>query len=366
MSCKKVLFLVNHDVVIYNFRLELVERLLFEKFEVFVSSPYGERIDDLLKLGCHWLEIKMDRHGRNPLQEIKLICEYDRVIKKVKPDYILGYTVKPNIYGAMVAAKYDIPFIANITGLGAAIENGGLLQKITLIMYKLGLRKAKKVFFQNSNNREFMLKHRIINIENELLPGSGVNLMRNSYINFPNVDKIVRFVCVSRIQRDKGLNEYLDMAETIKADLPNTEFHIVGWYDEADLRERVERLSDKGIIIFQGRKKQEEVHEIVGKCNCLIHASYHEGMANVLLEAAATGRPVIATDIPGCRETFEDGLTGFACRVRDSQSLIEAVRKFLALSISDQEEMGRRGREKIEKEFDRNIIVQAYMEEINR
>ena len=158
---KKILFLVNHDVVIYNFRLELVEKLLSEGYEVHISSPYGERIDDLKELGAIHHDIIMDCLGMNPISELKLLEKYKKLIEELKPDYVFGYTIKPNIYGAIAAEKYSVPFIANITGLGTAVENPGLTQKIMNILYKRTFRNDKKVFFQNTKNQEFFIKHKI-------------------------------------------------------------------------------------------------------------------------------------------------------------------------------------------------------------
>ena len=189
---KKVLFLVNHDVVIYNFRLELVERLLSDGYEVHISSPYGERIEDLKRLGAIFHETNMDRHGMNPINELKLLQNYKKLLKKIKPDIVLGYTIKPNIYGAMAAESVNIPFVANITGLGTAVENPGLSQKISIILYKIAFRKVQKVFFQNTENQQFFIDHKIALGKHGLLPGSGVNLRRFTVKEFPcsNVIKL--------------------------------------------------------------------------------------------------------------------------------------------------------------------------------
>ena len=185
----------------------------------------------------------------------------------------------------------------------------------------------------------------------------------HSYEDFPEDDGITRFVIVSRVRVDKGYGEFLDAAEAIKAKYPYTEFHAVGWYEEK-MDNRVEILNENGTIIFHGEKTQEEVHKIIKSCQCLIHPSYHEGMANVILEAA--GRPVIASNIPGCREAFDEGVTGFGCEVKSSESLIAAIERFLDVPYEKRIEMGKRGREKMEKEFDRKFVAQIYIKEIER
>ena len=175
----KVLFLVNHDVVIYNFRLELVERLLAEGHQVVISSPYGERIEDLTALGCEYHEISMSRHGMNPINELTLIRRYKKLIRMVSPDIVFSYTIKPNIDGAIACRSARIPFVANITGLGTAVENGGVVQKITVRLYKYAFTKIKKVYFQNTENRQFFVDHKIAVEKHGVLPGSGVNLQRS-------------------------------------------------------------------------------------------------------------------------------------------------------------------------------------------
>ena len=225
---KRILFLVNHDVVIYNFRLELVERFIKDGHEVHISSPYGERIDDLKELGVVYHEIQMNRHGMNPLDEIKLLREYKKLIRSVKPDICLGYTIKPNIYGAIAARRYKVPFVANITGLGTAVEKPGLGQTISLMLYKFAFKGIKRVFYQNEENRDFFVQHKIEKGVGDLLPGSGVNLDRYPYIDYPN-GNVIRLAFISRIMKEKGIDQFLDAAEAIVKKHENVEFHVCGF-----------------------------------------------------------------------------------------------------------------------------------------
>ena len=359
---KRVLFLVNHDVVIYNFRLEIVEELLKEGYEVHISSPYGERIDDLVKIGSVFHEVNLDRHSKNPLGELKLIKEYRRLYKEVKPDIILGFTIKPNIYGAYVAKKRKIPFIANITGLGTALENQGLSQKILIKMYKIAFKKVKKVYFQNEENMQFFKNHKIAIGKHELLPGSGVNLERFPIKEYPS-DDIVKFIFVSRIMKEKGIDQYLETARNIKEKYSKIEFHICG-FCEAEYEGKLKEYNDKKIVIYHGMVRN--VTDLLKDMHCLIHPTYYpEGMSNVLLEACATGRPIITTNRAGCREIVDDGINGFVVEEKNSKDLIEKVEKFLQLSNEERKQMGIAGRRKVEKEFDRKIVVKKYMKEIN-
>ena len=358
----KVLFLVNHDVVIYNFRLELVERLLHDGHEVIISSPYGERIDDLVKLGCEYHEIDISRHGMNPMKEIRLINEYKRLIKDTRPDIVLTYTIKPNVYGGMACALLGIPCVANVTGLGTAIENGGFKCLIAVSMYKIGLSKVKRVFFQNTVNMSFFDAHEIAMGRHDLLPGSGVNLDRNPYEDYPRDTGRYVFLFVGRLMKDKGFEEFVYAAKYIKGKYSNVEFEAVG-FCETDYEKELEKIDSEKYVTLFGQQKN--VHEYIKKCHAVVLPSYHEGMANVLLEAAACGRPILASDIHGCRETFDEGISGFGFKPKDVDSLCEAIEKFIALPYEKKVEMGRAGRAKMEREFDRNIVVEKYMEIVN-
>lgn len=360
---EKILFLVNHDVVIYNFRLELVERLLKEGYEVHISSPYGERIDELVDLGCIYHEIEVERHGMNPLSELKLLSNYRSLLNEVKPDYIFGYTIKPNIYGAIAAKEKKIPFIANITGLGTAVENPGPVQKMMILLYKFAFTDVQKVFFQNTENRQFFIDHKIAIDKHGLLPGSGVNLKRFSTKNYPN-DDVIRFAFISRIMKEKGIDQYLEAAKTIKEKYKNVEFHICG-FCEKEYEGKLNEYNENGIVIYHGMIRN--VSEFLENIHCVVHPTYYpEGLSNVLLEACATGRPIITTDRSGCREVVDDGINGYKISQKNTQELVEAIDQFINLSFDEKKNMGLNGRKKVEKEFDRNIVIDKYMMEINK
>lgn len=356
---KKILILVNHDVVIYNFRRELVEQLLEEGYEVIISSPYGERIKKLIKMGCSFHEIDIERHGINPLKELKLLYNYLKLIKKVKPDMVLTYTIKPNIYGGFIAKILRIPYVANITGLGTAVENSGVLQKISIFLYKNSFSKARKVFFQNQENFDFFIDNKISNsITYELIPGSGVNIEQFSYIEYPE-DLSVEFVFISRIMKEKGIDQYIEAAKFIKNKYPNTKFHVCGFCEE-DYEDVLNDLQNKDIIRYHGMLN--DVREILSVTHCTIHPTYYpEGISNVLLESASSGRPIITTNRSGCREVVDIGMNGFLIEQKNTNDLIKKIEMFLSLTYNQRIEMGISGRYKVEKEFDRKTVVNAYM-----
>lgn len=358
----KVLFLVNHDVVIYNFRLELVEKLIADGHQVMISSPYGERIDDLKDLGCKYYEIKISRHGMNPVKEIKLLYEYKRLIKKVKPDIVFTYTIKPNIYGAIACEAMKVPCVANITGLGSAVENEGLVQKITVLLYKYAFKNIHKVFFQNTENMQFFKDKKIAIKKHDLIPGSGVNLQRFNVLEYPATDK-VEFAFISRIMKEKGIDQYLEAAEYIHNNHPNTVFHVCGFCEEA-YEERLNDLAEKGIIVYHGMVR--DVKSVLKNIHCTIHPTYYpEGLSNVLLESSACARPIITTNRSGCREVIDNGVNGYIVKEKDSRDLIEKIEKFMELTYDQKKEMGLRGRKKVEREFDRNIVVDRYIAVLN-
>lgn len=358
----KILIITNNDVGLYNFRRELVEELV-QEHEVHICLPCGESIKKLTILGCIYHTYEFDRHGTNPFAELRQISFYKNLLKTVRPDAVLTYTIKPNIYAGMACASMDIPYIANITGLGTAIENGGLMHKMLLLLYKWGLRKAQRVFFQNESNQQFMVSHGVVKGAHTLLPGSGVNLKEHKEEPYPENEEPLVFVNVGRIMRDKGANELLYAASIIRKEYPQTVFRVIGGFDGA-YEEVIHSAQQSGDIEYLGY--QPDVHAFLKEAHAIVHASYHEGMSNVLLEAAACARPIIATDVAGCRETYDDGVSGIACKARDGEDLARAIREFITLSYEQKRAMGLAGRRKMEHEFDRAIVVRYYMDELEK
>ena len=357
----RILILSNSDSGLYQFRKELI-RDLSASHTVICSVPNADGfLGKLEELGCTCVETDFNRRGTNPVSELKLFALYKKLIHKHKPDIVFTYTIKPNVYGGMACASLGVPYVANITGLGTAVENGGMMQIITLALYRLGLRKAQKVFFQNTSNRDFMLRHHVIRGQYDLLPGSGVKLDVFPVLPFP-AGETVGFVFIARIRKEKGIDQYLEAAEAIRARYPQTRFHICGGCEE-DYRNRLEDLQEKGVICYHG--EVDNIRQIHAISQCTVHPTYYpEGMSNVLLESCACGRPIITTDRPGCREIVEDGINGFVVRQKDSADLIAKIERFLALEPERRRQMGLAGRAKVEREFDRKIVIEKYMGEL--
>lgn len=355
---KKVLILANADSGLYSFRKELLQRLISEDYDVYCSFPFGEKTELIKDLGCICIDTKVSRRGTNPIEDIKLFFRYLKLLKKIKPDVVFTYTIKPNVYGGLACQVMKVPYLANVTGLGTAVQNGGLMQKLTLNLYKIGLRKAEMVFFQNSVNQEFMLKHGIVKNNNDLLPGSGVNLEQHCLEEYPASDEKIVLLTIGRLMRDKGTNEILQAAKIIKSEYPNVIFRFIGSHD-GNCKENLDIAVKQGVVEYIG--KQPGVHSFIKESHATLHASYHEGMSNVLLETASSGRPVIATNVPGCRETYDDGISGIAFEPKNVDDLVRAVKEFLSLPNEQKAQMGRAGRQKMEKEFNRNIIISKYL-----
>lgn len=360
---KKVLILSNDHAYTYDLRKEIIEELL-KKYEVCVVVPYGEKVQLLEKMGCKHISVELEKRGTNPFHDLKLIKNYKAIMKTYHPDLVLTYTIKPNVYGGFVAASLGIPYIANITGLGTAIENEGLMQKFTVLLHKIGFRKISCVFFQNSENLKFFENRNICNSAFRLLPGSGVNTKEYEYLEYPQDNVNMEFLFISRIMKEKGIEEFLYAAEKIKECYPNTVFHILGNCNE-EYKEIVKKANDNGIVQYHGRTN--DVIPFIKKCHCMIHPSYYpEGMSNVCLEAASCGRPVITTNRSGCRETVDNEKTGYIVEVKDKEQLVETIKNFINLPYEEKILMGKKGREKMEKKFDRSQVVKAYMEEIEK
>lgn len=356
---KKILVLINYDSGLYCFRKEVLEALVAAQNEVYCSFPFGNETDKIKALGCECIDIKISRRGTNPVEDVKLFLNYIRLVRKIKPDVVLTYTIKPNIYGGMACRLLKVPYIANVTGLGSAVQNGGLMQKLTLMLYKFGLKKAKMVFFQNAENQQFMLKNRVVKGQHDLLPGSGVNLVQHCFEEYPENDEQVVLLTIGRIMFDKGSNEILKAAKIVKDEYPNVIFRFIGSTDGSCSEQLIQAVSE-GVV--EHIENQPQVHSFIKESHATLHASYHEGMSNVLLETAASGRPVIATKVAGCRETFDEGISGIGFEAKNVDDLVRAIKEFLGLTNEQRAQMGLAGRKKMENEFDRQIIVQKYIE----
>ncbi|MBQ6589076.1 MAG: glycosyltransferase family 4 protein [Butyrivibrio sp.] len=359
----KALILANSSSGLYDFRNELLLRLLEEGYEVVISLPDDLKNKELTAEGCRVEHTDINRRGVNPVQDMALFRSYKRLIKREKPDIVLTYTIKPNIYGGFACRLLKVPYLSTITGLGSTFERGGMLLKLIVTMYKVSLKKCRCLFFQNDTNRKIFEQNGIRAQKHVTVSGSGVNLDKHSFEEYPgHKDDITRFLYIGRLMKEKGTEEYLYAAEKLHEKYGDKiAFSAVGYFED-DFEDRVKAAEKAGYLKMI--PYQKDIHPYMREADAIVHPSYHEGMSNVLMEAAATGRPVIASDISGCREVVNRDVSGFLFKSRDKEALYEALDRFMSLDILSRQKMGLAGRKWVEEHFDRNAVVNAYMQEI--
>lgn len=364
MISKHIMIFANDTTYTYNLRREIITALIQNEYEVTIVGELLKHQEELRRIGCKLINIAVGRHGKNPIQDIALLLQYFKLLTIEKPDLVLSYNIKPNVYGGMACRLTGTKYLPNITGLGTAVEIPGKMQKLTTNLYKWGISSADCVFFQNVANLEFFKNHKMLSASSNfrLLPGSGVSLDQHQLMPYPE-NETIHFLFVARILKEKGIDLYLEAAKYIRSKYPQTVFHICGGCDDEKYKELLNKYEAEGTVVYHG--EQGDMRPWFERCACLVHPSYYpEGMSNVLLEAAACGRPVIATDRAGCRETVDDGVSGFVIPIKDQKALNCALDKFLTMNWEQRRLMGLEGRRKIEKEFDRQLVVDTYLERI--
>lgn len=355
------MILAHNAEGLYRPRRELMQALKQEGHKVIVSVPRGKFFDKISALADEVVDTPLERRGTNPVKDLRLLYFYHRLMRRIKPDCVLSYAIKPNLYGGMAAQKNHIPYMPNVTGLGTAFDKAGPIRAFIVRMYRGISQKAQCAFLQNSANQEVLEKFGICWKKTVLLPGSGINLEDYHVCDYPDNDGKFRFLFISRIMKEKGIHELMDAARSLGGRFENMEFHILG-YCENGYGEKMAAWAKGKNIFYHG--PQEDVRPFLAMCDCLVHPSYHEGMSNVCLEAAASARPILASNIPGCKEIFDDGVTGIGFAPRDANDLKYAIERFVRIPYEERKNMGLRGREKVEREFDRKLVIQAYLEEI--
>lgn len=362
---EKILLIGNNGLGFYNFKKELVEELLLLNYEVHLFVPYYKKLDELVKRGAIYHVLKIDRRGINPFKDIQLIMIFLKVINEINPSLIISHTIKPNIYASIIARTKRINYINNITGLGSALQNDSIMSKILRFLYRISLKSSKGIFFENKENCDYFHKYKIGNFKKYVVvKGAGVNT--DFYKSYHKIAKEnIVFLCIARIMKDKGIEEYLQAAINVKQKYREiVKFQLLGGYDEQALFNQVNSLVDDKIIEYLGFSNDTRVE--MSNADCLILPSYHEGMSNALLEGASFSLPLITTNIYGCKEAVEDGTTGFLCEPRDIISLISAMERFIQLSPKERIRMGELGRQKMIKEFERKNVVGDYISCIER
>lgn len=359
---KRILILSNHFITLYNFRKELIKKLIDDKNEVYISMPRSEENKFFIDMGCNIIETAVDRRGINPVNDFKLILNYIKIMKNINPDIIFSYTIKPNIYGLMASNITGYKQINNITGTGATFLKENFISNIVKILYKLSIKSSYKVFFQNNGDKDYFVKNKMVKNNWEVLPGSGVNLEEFEFSKMPPDDEI-NFIFIGRIMKIKGIDQYLECAKSIKKQYRNVNFYVAGFIEEDRYKKKIDEYNVKGIIKYIGFQK--DIKSWIEKCHCTILPSHGgEGVPNVLLESAAMGRICIASNINGSKDVVDDGINGYLFETGNTQNLIDKINKFLNLNYEIKKQMGLASRVKIENEFDRHIVIAAYLKEL--
>ncbi len=356
-----------------NFRASLIRSLVSDGHTLTLAAPADPNVTDLLSLGAKFIPIEISAHGKNPLTELFLLLKYILLLRRERPEIVLCYTAKPNIYGSIAARILDIPVINNISGLGSAFISGGWLTQILQLLYRFALNRSKCVFFQNPDDLKLFLSLKIINKpRSALLPGSGVDLNKFQQQPLPCLqltadksrDKTRKFVflLIARVIKDKGIGEYVQAARILKKNYSQITCAVLGFIDEKNPNSieptQLKSWLDEGIVSYWGISR--DVRLELRKADCVVLPSYREGTPRTLLEAASMGRPLIATDVPGCREVVIDNINGLLCLPKDANDLAKKMEQMLSMPDSQLQQMSEASRLLAEVRFDEQLVIGKY------
>ena len=365
-----IALLTNNDDDVYCFRKELIEGLISEGYDMLISCPNGPKFELMKDISFIYDNPEIDRRGTNPVADSKLMFHYWKLFRKHQPSVVLTYTAKPNVYASIVAHMLGIPVINNLTGLGSVVNETGLKKAFIMWLFKIAYRKSACMMFQNATNMQVAIDAGMVKGDYKLIPGSGVNTDRYPLQPYPNggdgkTGAPIIFNYIGRVLKDKRVDDYIEAAKRIKKDYPQTEFNILGFIEPTENHYEAELkvLGEHNIVLYRG--SQKDIKPFIERAHCTIHPStYGEGMSNVLLESASSGRFLITTNNPGCQETVDDGKTGFIYRGEDVEALVNAIERFLKMSNEHRKVMGEAGRQRVKDNFSREIVVKAYRDKI--
>lgn len=363
----KIAICANTSWNLVNFRAGLIRHLIAEGHEVVALAPADTYSERVRALGCELIEISMDKHGTSPARDLLLCADFARKLRRSRPDVYLGYTVKPNIYGSIAARALNISVINNIAGLGVAFSKPSIVGRVVQVLYKIALKRARTVFFQNSEDRDIFVSQRLVSASQaDVLPGSGVDLQKfvPRFAMGGGKDR-GRFLLISRLLWEKGIGEFVEAARIVRRIYPDATFQLLGFHDSqspsAVDKGTLETWIQEGVIQYLG--PADDVRPHIADADCIVLPSYYrEGTPRSLLEAAAMGKPIITTDSVGCRDVVDDGVTGFLCEPRNASDLAEKMLSLVVMTSDERQAMGRAGRLKAVREFDEKFIFKKYSE----
>ncbi len=367
----RIALVINTSWNIWNFRLPLVRAFLDAGHEVLAIAPPDAYSDRLVAAGCRYVALPMENKGTNPAKDLGLMRRLLGIYRREKPDVVLHYTIKPNIYGTLAARLAGVPSINNVSGLGTVFIVQNLVSKVALALYRFAFQFPATVFFQNPDDRDLFLQHGLLRPAiTGLLPGSGVDTDRFRPAPGPwRRGAPFTFLMVARVLYEKGIVEYFEAARALRAEFGvAVKCQLLGGLDEAGgigvPRATFEEWLREGAVEWLGTS--DDVAAVMHRADCVVLPSYREGTPKTLLEAAALGKPIVTTDVPGCRETVQDGRNGLLCAVRDGASLAGAMRRVLALPEAALQAMGEAGRALAVSKFDQRVVIAAYFDAVTR
>lgn len=359
----RIILAANSSWNLEHFRIGLIRELLREGHQVMTASPDrdGVWVDGV---ALHHRTCKLERSGKNPIREFVGLSSLAAIILQENPDIVLGFTIKPNLYASTICRLLKIPALPTVTGLGTAFLGGRALRGTVSLLYRFAFRSAQKVFFQNSDDEALFIREKLIRSgQSRVVRGSGVNLSSFAPSELP---KDTRFLMIARLLGDKGVREYVAAARKLKATLPSATFALLGELDgqnpTAIRKQEVDAWIGEGVIDYLG--SAQDVRPFIRQSSAIVLPSYREGLPRTLLEGAAMGRPLIGTDVPGCRELVREGVTGFLCEARNVDSLAAAMERFARTAHDERVRMGAAARAMAEEEFDETLVFTAYLEAI--
>jgi glycosyltransferase involved in cell wall biosynthesis len=357
---KKIIFLSNHFIALYKFRKELILELVKKQHDVYLVLPESSENDYFNKMGCKIITVDVDRRGLNPVADLTLFINYLKIFKKIKPDLILSYTIKPNIYGSLASTILKMKQICNITGTGATFFEENFLSNLVKILYRFSVKNSYKVFFQNRSDLDFFVKNHLVKDNYELIPGSGVNIDEYPYL--PDRKPInFTFLFLGRIMKIKGIDEYLIAAKNIKKNNPKINFYVAGFIEEQKYEEIIKNYVDNGIIEYFGYR--DDVKKMFEISTCLVLPSHGgEGIPNVVLEAAAYGKICLVSNVCGSTDVIVDYSNGFVFEPKNNEDLIDKMHNILYEKQTEIDKIILKNRKIVENKFDRKIVMKKYIE----
>lgn len=360
----------NTSWYLYNFRKNTFIRLIQEGYKVYAISPEDEYSEKLQELGVTFINVNINKSGVNPIQEIATLFSFYYIYRKLTLDVVLNFTPKNNVYSTIAAKLRGISVINNIAGLGVTFIKDDFKSKFMKALYRISQKFADIVFFQNEDDRTLFIDNNLINIEKtDRLPGSGVDLSRFLVSEAPN-DDVVRFLLIARMLHDKGIGHYVEAARVLKSKFGSkVEFRLLGFLGvdnpSAVTKTEMDSWVKEGVVTYLGTSDSVETE--IAFADCIVLPSYYrEGVPKTLLEAGAMGKPIVTTDNVGCRETVDEGINGYLCFPRSTNSLVASLESMFSLEHDKRVSMGVASRKKVEQHFDEEIVINKYISAINK